>query len=99
MEILPSPCGSMKPHATNAMVALAAMPKTTLSMPSPASWGWRETDRLRRSSRWRCRRFTVAGEVWNAGVGAVSWEGASSCGEFSCSCVIVGGVRSSSLIK
>ena len=49
--------------------------------------------------RKRFCRFTVAGEVWNAGVGVVSWEGTFSCGEFSCSCVIVGGVRSSSLIK
>ena len=51
LESLPNPCGSMKPHATNAMVALAAIPKTTLSMPSPVSWGWRDTDFLSRSSR------------------------------------------------
>ena len=51
LEALPSPCGEMKPHTTKAMVAAAATPKTTLSIPSPTSWGWRETDLLRRSSR------------------------------------------------
>ena len=37
LETRPNPCGSMKPHATNAMVAIAATPKTTLSIPSPMS--------------------------------------------------------------
>ena len=63
LETRPSPCRSMKPHATKARVAVAATPKTTLSIPSPVSWGWRDTDLLRRSSRWRCRRFTVARDV------------------------------------
>ena len=37
LETLPSPCGEMKPHTTKAMVAVAATPKTTLSIPSPMS--------------------------------------------------------------
>ena len=105
LETLPSPCGEMKPHTTKAMVAVAATPKTTLSIPSPTSWGWRETDLLRRSSRWRWRRFTVAGEVWKAGVAvAAPWRTSPvrpSCGPESRSscCVNVGGLKSSSLIK
>ena len=105
LEALPRPCGEMKPHTTKAMVAAAATPKTTLSIPSPTSWGWRETDLLRRSSRWRWRRFTVAGEVWKAGVAAATpWRTSpvcSVCGPASRSscCVNVGGFKSSSLIK